>query len=72
MLEIEIDVDAECERLDKEIARLAGEITKAQGKLGNASFVLRAPQKVVEQERRRMNDFTITLTQLQAQLDKLG
>ncbi|RFC33553.1 MAG: valyl-tRNA synthetase [Candidatus Nitrotoga sp. MKT] len=72
MLEIEIDVDAECERLDKEIARLAGEITKAQGKLGNASFVLRAPPQVVEQERRRMDDFTVTLLQLQAQLDKLG
>ncbi|CAH1385976.1 valine--tRNA ligase [Candidatus Nitrotoga sp. M5] len=72
MLEIEIDVEAECERLDKEIARLAGEISKAKGKLGNTSFVARAPQKVVEQERRRMDDFTITLTQLQAQLDKLG
>ena len=72
MLEIEIDVEAECERLGKEIARLAGEITKAQGKLGNASFVLRAPHQVVEQERRRMDDFTITLTQLQAQLDKFG
>ncbi|CAH1903800.1 valine--tRNA ligase [Candidatus Nitrotoga sp. HW29] len=72
MLEIEIDVDAECERLDKEIARLAGEITKAQSKLGNASFVLRAPPQVVDQERRRMDDFNITLLQLQAQLDKLG
>jgi valyl-tRNA synthetase len=72
MLEIEIDVDAECERLDKEIARLAGEITKAQSKLGNASFVLRAPPQVVDQERRRMDDFSMTLIQLQAQLDKLG
>ena len=72
MLEIEIDVDAECERLDKEIARLAGEITKAQSKLGNVSFVLRAPPQVVDQERRRVDDFTITLIQLQAQLDKLG
>ena len=72
MLEIEIDVEAECERLDKEIARLAGEITKAQGKLGNASFVLRAPPQVVDQERRRMDDFSTTMIQLQAQLDKLG
>ncbi|RFC36816.1 MAG: valyl-tRNA synthetase [Candidatus Nitrotoga sp. SPKER] len=72
MLEIEIDLDAECERLDKEIARLAGEITKAQSKLGNASFVLRAPPQVVDQERRRMDDFNLTLIQLQAQLDKLG
>jgi valyl-tRNA synthetase len=72
MLEIEIDVEAECERLDKEITRLTGEITKAQGKLGNASFVLRAPPQVVDQERRRMDDFSTMLVQLQAQLDKLG
>ncbi len=72
MLKIEIDVVAERERLDKEIARLAGEITKAQGKLNNASFVDRAPAQVVEQERKRLDDFCATLMQLQAQRTKLG
>jgi valyl-tRNA synthetase len=72
MLKIEIDVAAERERLDKEIARLSGEITKAQGKLGNASFVERAPAQVVEQERKRLDDFINLLTQLQAQRTKLG
>ncbi|MDO8413324.1 MAG: valine--tRNA ligase [Gallionellaceae bacterium] len=72
MLKIEIDVATECERLDKEIARLSGEIAKAQAKLGNASFVERAPAQVVEQERKRMEDFGATLGQLQTQRSKLG
>jgi valyl-tRNA synthetase len=72
MLKVEIDVAAECDRLDKEIARLQNEISKAQGKLSNASFVDRAPATVVEQERKRMAEFSATLAQLQAQRGKLG
>ena len=72
MLKVEIDVAAECERLDKEITRLENEITKTQAKLGNESFVSRAPAAVVEQEKKRMNDFSITLAQLQTQRIKLN
>jgi valyl-tRNA synthetase len=72
MLRVEIDVAAERERLDKEITRLSGEITKAQAKLGNASFVERAPVAVVEQERKRLDDFGTMLMQLQAQRGRLG
>jgi valyl-tRNA synthetase len=72
MLKVEIDVVAERERLDKEIARLSNEITKAQAKLGNESFVARAPVAVVEQEKKRMEEFGATLVQLQAQRKKLG
>jgi valyl-tRNA synthetase len=72
MLKVEIDVAAERERLDKEITRLQGEVTKTQAKLGNASFVDRAPAAVVEQERKRMEEFGAMLVQLQAQRKKLG
>jgi len=72
MLKIEIDVAAERVRLDKEIARLAGEIAKAQAKLTNDSFVARAPAAVVEQEKLRVEQFGDTLKQVQVQRAKLG
>jgi valyl-tRNA synthetase len=72
LLKVEIDVAVERERLDKEITRLQGEVAKTQAKLGNASFVDRAPAAVVEQENKRLKDFSTTLTQLQAQRKKLN
>jgi valyl-tRNA synthetase len=71
MPHIEIDPAAEKERLKKEISRLEGEIVRATAKLGNASFVDRAPPKVVEQERARLAGFEATLAKLRPQLDKL-
>jgi valyl-tRNA synthetase len=70
-LHIEIDVAAEIARLTKEAARLEGEITKANAKLNNESFVARAPAAVVTQEKARVADFSATLVKLQEQLMRL-
>ena len=70
-LRIEIDVAAECERLRKELQRLDGEILKAQSKLSNESFVARAPEAVVAQERQRIADFTADRERLALQLRRL-
>jgi valyl-tRNA synthetase len=67
-----VDPAAERERLSKEATRLEGEIVKAKAKLGNASFVERAPAKVVEQERERLAGFEATLVKLKQQLEKLA
>ncbi|WGQ34384.1 valine--tRNA ligase [Alcaligenes faecalis] len=72
MLHVEIDVEAERIRLSKEIERLQGEINKAEAKLGNASFVERAPAAVVEQERQRVAQFGETLAKVKQQFDRLG
>ncbi len=71
LLKIEVDVGAERERLDKEIARLENEIRKAEGKLGNAGFVERAPPAVVAQERERLNGFGATLQKVREQRKRL-
>jgi len=62
-----IDVQAELARLAREIEKLEKDIARIQGKLGNASFVEKAPAAVVEKERRKLADQQKALDQLQAQ-----
>ncbi len=66
-----IDKDAEFKRLEKEIARLQGEVDRLENKLGNPHFVDKAPEAVVQKERDKLADAQKALVSLQAQLEKI-
>ncbi len=59
-----IDIDAERQRLGKDVKKLEGEITGLEKKLGNEQFLAKAPEGVVEEQRER-------LTEAQLRRDKI-
>jgi valyl-tRNA synthetase len=66
-----VDLGAERARLDKELRRIEGEISKCQAKLASETFVTNAPAVVVEQERKRLADWTAQHAALAAQRAQL-
>jgi valyl-tRNA synthetase len=70
-LQVKIDRATEIARITKEIERLEGEAAKASAKLANERFVARAPADVVDQEKRRVADFTATSNRLRDQRARL-
>jgi valyl-tRNA synthetase len=67
-----IDPEAELERLNKEIARLAEEYRRSSGKLDNPSFVERAPAEVVDKERARCEELAAAIERLEESRDKIA
>ncbi len=67
-----IDLKAEGARLQKEIKKLADEVGKIDAKLGNAAFVSKAPEEVVEEQRERRTAAEQTRTRLSTALERLG
>lgn len=66
-----VDKDAERERLTKELAATESEIARAEGKLGNPSFVDRAPAHLVDAEREKLAKFTEKAAQLRQAIERL-
>lgn len=64
-----IDVDLEKERLTTEIKRIEGQVIGINKKLSNSNFVENAPAKVVEIERKKLNDMTEKISQLKESLN---
>ncbi|MBB4198119.1 valyl-tRNA synthetase [Rhodoblastus sphagnicola] len=67
-----IDFAAERARLEKGIASEHKEIGKIDAKLGNADFLRRAPEEVVEENQERRADSVARLEKMQAALKLLG
>jgi len=66
-----VDLDQEKTRLAKEIDRIAGDIGKFEKKLGNASFVDKAPPEVVAEQRERLAEAQAARARLGAALQRL-
>ncbi|MBB3139522.1 valine--tRNA ligase [Halomonas organivorans] len=67
-----IDKDAELARLAKEIDKQDKLIGGIEKKLGNESFVAKAPEAVVQKERGKLEDFQATRRVLVEQRDKIA
>lgn len=67
-----IDLDKERDRLKKEISRLEDDIKVISKKLDNQNFVSKAPEEVVNEQRKRRDEAESTLEKLSKALKQLG
>ena len=67
-----IDVDAEKQRLTKERDKAEKELKKVCAKLNDANFSERAPKEVVDENKKRREDFKARLAQLDEMLANLS
>ncbi|WP_243368246.1 valine--tRNA ligase [Microvirga solisilvae] len=70
-LEGVIDLDAERARLAKEIQKLDAEVSKIDAKLGNADFIKRAPEEVVDEQRERREEAVTRKAKMEEALSRL-
>ncbi|MCB1235321.1 MAG: class I tRNA ligase family protein, partial [Verrucomicrobiae bacterium] len=67
-----IDVAAERDRLSKELAKAEAELAKVNAKLNNESFVSRAPDEVVQENRDRQAQWKSRVEELGRMIESLG
>ncbi len=70
-LSANIDVEAELEKLNKELTHLQGFKNGIEKKLQNEKFVSSAPEAVVERERKKLSDATAKIANIQASIAAL-
>ena len=63
-----VDIEKEKARLAAEIERVNGEIARAEGKLANAAFVAKAPKKLVDGEREKLEKYRDMKAKFEEQL----
>ncbi|MBN1534607.1 MAG: valine--tRNA ligase [Spirochaetes bacterium] len=67
-----IDIDKERGRLEKELARVRGDLERVEKKLGSADFTGKAPAQVVEKERAKRDEYLALSVKLAESLEKLA
>jgi valyl-tRNA synthetase len=67
-----VDLEVERQRLGREVDKLIGEAGKLKAKLGNTSFLERAPEAVIEEQRERLADTEATAARLKAALARIA
>ncbi|ABS69458.1 valyl-tRNA synthetase [Xanthobacter versatilis] len=67
-----VDLAAELGRLKKEEAKLDQEVARIDAKLGNESFVARAPEEVVEAEREKREEYLNRKAKVRAAITQLS
>ena len=66
-----IDIEKELARLEKERARWEGEVARANGKLSNPGFMSKAPEKVVAEERAKLENANEMLAKVAKRIGEL-
>ena len=66
-----VDIEKEIERLKGEEKRLAGELARSRGMLGNEKFVSRAPEAKIAEERAKLEKYEQMMEQVRLRLAQL-
>lgn len=66
-----IDIAQEIARLEKEIQHLNSEVERVEKKLNNPGFVSKAPEKVIEEERAKLADYSDKRSKVIARIEEL-
>ena len=66
-----IDVKAEIEKLEKELAHLEGFLKGVKAKLSNENFVAHAPEDVIAKERKKQSDSEEKIETIKANIEEL-
>ena len=66
-----VDKDKEIARLSKELETVTSEIKRAEGKLNNPGFVQKAPEKLILEEKKKLESYKDLKARLDARLESL-
>ena len=67
-----VDIAKEKERLAKEQAKLVKEVERVEKKLSNQGFVSKAPEKVINEEKAKLEKYSSMLKSVEEQIERLG